>query len=396
VRILDFGLAQLPDTETLTASGDVPGTLAYIPPERLRGEDATPAADVWALGVILWEALAGRHPFWSGSVVETATLIQAGAPSLAALRPDLPKPLLALVARTLDRDPARRPTAAQLAEALRESRRPRSRRQRRQPALHLPDFVAQSRRVPLERLGSAGLAGLYAGWTSAELPFFPAGWPAGLGIATAALAFLRARIGLAIALAVPILPLGNISTGLALAYSALAAAWLALCWRDARNGLAFAAGPLLGLVGAIGLLPLVLARVRSAARRAALAAVGVLTAALVAGLRGAPLPFTGDAPPLGLGLTGSDSAPAVAGSLVDALAAQPALLVEAGALAVAAAALPFVRRRGLWPVALFGAALVVATVLAVPAAAAAPLVVTAWVTCGALAWLEVRHRDGGN
>src|SRR5205814_1523292 len=62
-RLLDFGLAQLPEAETLTAVGDVPGTLAYISPERLANEPAGPAADVWAVGVLLWEALAGWHPF---------------------------------------------------------------------------------------------------------------------------------------------------------------------------------------------------------------------------------------------------------------------------------------------------------------------------------------------
>ena len=59
VRLLDFGLALFDDADTLTAAGDVPGTLAYIAPERLAGHEATGAADVWAVGVILWEALAG-------------------------------------------------------------------------------------------------------------------------------------------------------------------------------------------------------------------------------------------------------------------------------------------------------------------------------------------------
>ena len=63
-RLLDFGLAQFDGADTLTAVGDVPGTLAYIAPERLAGAEATPESDVWAVGVLLWEALAGRHPFW--------------------------------------------------------------------------------------------------------------------------------------------------------------------------------------------------------------------------------------------------------------------------------------------------------------------------------------------
>ena len=67
VKLFDFGLAVMHEDEALTAVGDIPGTLAYISPERLRGEPARPAADVWAVGVLLWEALAGRHPFWGGS-----------------------------------------------------------------------------------------------------------------------------------------------------------------------------------------------------------------------------------------------------------------------------------------------------------------------------------------
>src|SRR4051794_16325767 len=58
VTLLDFGLAQMAEFDTLTALGDIPGTLAYISPERLHGRAATEAADVWAVGVVLWEALA--------------------------------------------------------------------------------------------------------------------------------------------------------------------------------------------------------------------------------------------------------------------------------------------------------------------------------------------------
>src|SRR6187431_490963 len=54
VRVLDFGLAQFDEADTLTAVGDVPGTLAYISPERLSGKEASERSDVWAVGVILW------------------------------------------------------------------------------------------------------------------------------------------------------------------------------------------------------------------------------------------------------------------------------------------------------------------------------------------------------
>src|SRR6266516_4553281 len=110
-RVLDFGLAQMAEAETLTEAGDVPGTLAYISPERLSGNEATPAADVWAVGVMLWEALAGRHPFLRSSLLETARAIEDGAPALESVRPDLPRGLLAAVGRALELQPGRRPDA---------------------------------------------------------------------------------------------------------------------------------------------------------------------------------------------------------------------------------------------------------------------------------------------
>ena len=106
VRLLDFGLALVTEEETLTAAGDVPGTLAYISPERLGGKPAEAAADVWSVGVMLWEALAHRHPFGGGRFLEVAKRIGRGAPSLASARPDLPRPLVDLINQALAVDPA--------------------------------------------------------------------------------------------------------------------------------------------------------------------------------------------------------------------------------------------------------------------------------------------------
>src|SRR6266702_2853705 len=113
-RLLDFGLARMAEAETLTAQGDVPGTLAYIAPERLAGKDACEGSDIWAVGVMLWESLAGRHPFWQTSMLDTARAIEHGAESLADLRPDLPKAVIHVVDRALSLSPARRPSAAEL------------------------------------------------------------------------------------------------------------------------------------------------------------------------------------------------------------------------------------------------------------------------------------------
>jgi hypothetical protein len=369
-RVLDFGLAQMAEAETLTEAGDVPGTLAYISPERLAGNDATPAADVWAVGVMLWEALAGRHPFWRGSMLETARAIEAGARPLGDLRPDLPKPLLRIVDATLSTNPARRPSARALAEALRGVTPSASIPHR--PALKLPGRVDAGHAV------TALLAAVLAGWTAAALPFYPHGWPLGLALAAAAATLFRERAGIAIALAVPVFPLGNVSLGLALLYAALAAGWLLVTWREPRAALLFVLGPLLAPVAALGLLPLAVARVRAAPLRALAVVLGVLTAALAAGIRHASLPLVGGATPLGLGVAGARDPFDVAGSLARAAGAQPALLVEACALALVAVALPQARARGRWAAAVLGAGMIVLTVAAVPSAAAVPLLLASW------------------
>jgi hypothetical protein len=372
-RLLDFGLARMAEAETLTAQGDVPGTLAYISPERLAGEESTAAADVWSIGVMLWESLSGRHPFWQTSMLETARAIEQGAPRLETLRPDLPKRLLELVDRSLSVNPERRPSAAELAHALRGAAAPR-----RKPQVRRAQGVA----VPMQatQAGAAVLAGGFAAWTAAELPFYPHGWAVGLALAAAAVTAFRARLGLALALAVPVLPLGNVSLGLALLYAALAAAWVVLSWREPRGALLFVFGPLLAPLAALGLVPLIASGLRAGPRRAAQAGLAVIAAGLVAGVRGAPLPFTGKAPPLGLGVAGSGDPFDVAGTLARAAFAQPALLLEGLAFAAIAFALPFAQARGRWGAAAAGAALLLFCVLAVPSAAAIPLVAAAWVT----------------
>jgi hypothetical protein len=376
-RVLDFGLARMAEAETLTAQGDVPGTLAYISPERLAGDDATEAADVWAVGVMLWESLAGRHPFWQTSMLDTARAIEAGAPSLATLRPDLPKQLIELVDRALSRNPSRRPTAAALADALRGASAHRRRKRARAFGLSVP--------VEAGRAGAAALAAAFVAWTAASIPFYPHGWAAGLAVLAAGVTAFRPRAGLAVALAVPVLPLGNVSLGLAILYGALALAWIVLCWREPRGGLLFALGPLLVPLSALGLVPLAAATLRAGPRRAAQAGLAVLVAAVVAGMRHATLPLVGSRPPLGLGIAGARDPLDVAGSLARAAAAHPGLLVEACVFSAVALALPFAHARGRWGAAALGGAMLVATVLAVPSAPAASLAAAAWLTAAAVA-----------
>ena len=220
--------------------------------------------------------------------------------------------------------------------------------------------------VASERLAPAALTGLATGWVASTLPFYPAGWPLGIAALGAALGFAAPRLGLLYALTVAFFPLANISLGLAVVYAAVAACWFALSWRDARAGLLLAIGPLLAPLAALALLPLAAQFAHGRARRAAQAGCALLLAALIAGLRRSSLPFDGSAPPLGLGIAGSGRPGAVAHALWAQLAAHPALIAEALVLGAAAALLPRARRRGPWPAAIFGAALLAATALLAP------------------------------
>ncbi|HEY2776659.1 MAG TPA: serine/threonine-protein kinase, partial [Gaiellaceae bacterium] len=383
VRLLDFGLAQMAEFDTLTGLGDIPGTLAYIAPERLQGLPATAAADVWGLGVVLWEALAGEHPFWGCDLSETSRSIQQGAPSLETLRPDLPRRIIETVDSALVSSPQRRPTAERLAAELRNL----PRRRRKNGGSSGPAAPARSfTEVAKDRLLPGALAGVASGWVAAALPFYPAGWPLGLAALAATLGFASPRAGLLFALLTAFFPLANISTGLAIVYVTVAVLWAALNWRDARTGLLLAAGPLASPLAALALLPLVAQAAQGRARRALHVAAAVLLAMVVAGIRRVPFPFDGSTPPLGLGLAGSTRPTAVAHTLWAELVSHPEITAEALVLAAAAAAVPYARGRGPWPAVIFAGTLLSLTATIAPEAALLPLVAAAWLTAAVLAF----------
>src|SRR5207237_4174437 len=107
----------------LTRKGDVLGTVDYMSPEQVEGDAATvgPGADVYALGVILYELLAGRRPFTgSPAVVLAATLVKP-PPSPNEVRPGVPTRLEEICLKALEKKPADRfATMAQFAAALAE------------------------------------------------------------------------------------------------------------------------------------------------------------------------------------------------------------------------------------------------------------------------------------
>jgi hypothetical protein len=387
VRLFDFGLAQLADADTLTAVGDVPGTLAYISPERLHGEQAGPPADVWAVGVLLWEALAGHHPFWRASPLETGEEIKTGAPSIREARPDLPDRLVAAVDAALEVEPAARPSAAGLARDLRDGWWERSpRRARVRPSLRLDPrrFVAGS--------VAPALAALAAGWAASALPFYPALWPLLLAALAAGLTVLRPRLGLAFTLAVAVFPLGNVSFGLAVAYALVAVGWLALMWRDSRRGLLFSSGLVLGPIGLLGLAPLVVLAARGTVRRIAHGAAAVLLAGAAAGIHGSDVPFTGR-PAEELGVRGSEHPVAVLQAVREWLEATPALGLEALILGLGAGSLVLVARRADLTIATLVGCFLAGTLLVAPTVAAFPLVATGWITYLALTLMSRRQPD---
>jgi len=384
IKLLDFGLAQFAEAETLTAAGDVPGTLAYISPERLAGEEASFAADIWAVGVVLWEALAGYHPFWASSPVETARRIDQGPPPLESVRPDLPKHLTDAVARATAVDPNKRPTAVQLAQRLRSALDQRARKRAR-AARGVPA-------PPVRRMVAAGAAAGFVGWSTAALPFYPAGWGWGLAAIAATTAALWPRLGLAVALGVVVLPIGNISFGLAVVYTVLAAAWLVATWRRSDEGLYPAVGPLLAPVGLLLLVPAALLPIRRAVWRATFGAAAVFTAAVVAGLRESTLPLSDrQAVPLGIG--GREDPGAVASALADALAARPEIGLTALVVAALAALLPLAAERGIWAVVGLGTAGIALLLLPIGNLSAVPVVAGIWLCCiGVTVRTETRRR----
>jgi hypothetical protein len=120
IRVLDFGIARRRfDIKRFTREGSTVGTPLYTSPEQARGRaDVDGRADIFSLGCVLYEALAGVPPFTGESPLEVMTKVCAGnAPELSSKRPGLPAVLSSLVRTMLASDPARRPqSAATLAE----------------------------------------------------------------------------------------------------------------------------------------------------------------------------------------------------------------------------------------------------------------------------------------
>jgi serine/threonine-protein kinase len=128
VKLADFGIAKAAEQSDITKVGSVLGTAAYLAPEQARGEPAGPPSDLYALGVVAYQLMAGRLPYDAGSLTDLARLQDTGPPPrLDELAPDVPSALAAAVARALHRDPEQRyADAAEMETALRDGLRGRA------------------------------------------------------------------------------------------------------------------------------------------------------------------------------------------------------------------------------------------------------------------------------
>ncbi|MBD8042395.1 protein kinase [Arthrobacter sp. Sa2BUA2] len=122
VKITDFGIARLADQVPLTATGQVMGTAQYLAPEQATGQQATGSSDIYALGVIGYELLAGTRPFSGESQIAIALAQVNDTPP--PLPESIPAPVRALIMSMLAKDPADRPADAEaLARAVEAIRR---------------------------------------------------------------------------------------------------------------------------------------------------------------------------------------------------------------------------------------------------------------------------------
>ncbi|WP_345042766.1 serine/threonine-protein kinase, partial [Georgenia daeguensis] len=175
VKLTDFGISLGANQEPMTSAGMVMGTAQYLPPEQAMGRAATPAGDVYALGVMAYECLAGHRPFTGSTQVDIAFAhVNQPVPPLPA---SVPAPVAAVVERMLAKDPARRPASAlacacELEAAL---HRTTPRRSRRAPA------AGTRRAVRAEQRADDGGPGLRAhgGGTAVATPAAPVAGPPG-------------------------------------------------------------------------------------------------------------------------------------------------------------------------------------------------------------------------
>lgn len=147
-KVIDFGIAQHEDASELTAPGSLLGSAAFTAPELARGEAATAAADLFALGCLLVYAIGGAPPFGQGAAAATLYRIVHESPDLGALS-GVDNNLRDLVTACLDKDPAARPTPDEIITRLRPPPAPTASAADCAPPVPLPSATASPAPVPV-------------------------------------------------------------------------------------------------------------------------------------------------------------------------------------------------------------------------------------------------------
>ena len=151
-KLMDFGVARQVDDTMVTQAGMMVGSPVYMAPELIGGAEANAASDLWSLGVLLYEMLAGKPPFTGRTI--PVVLYQVTHEPIPPV-PGLPPAVQSVLARALDRDPAHRyPSARALAVAFHEAVAPR------QPRVSLPTTPPVGRKTRRHSRAPWGLAAL--------------------------------------------------------------------------------------------------------------------------------------------------------------------------------------------------------------------------------------------
>lgn len=216
-KVTDFGIARAVDIEEATTTGTVVGTSHYLSPEQARGQKADPQSDVYSLGAVLYELLAGQVVFPGDNFVTVAMRhVREPVPSLLEKRPEVSVRLASAVERALEKQPARRfgsmeEFVAELQACLDELGEDRD----QEPTLIVPSPAsrARPRRGEVDENHQVALPGKEAGGEGARRSRRPIGLViGGLVIAALATGLYLARIG----------PLGGHSPGPPIALTAVA------------------------------------------------------------------------------------------------------------------------------------------------------------------------------
>jgi hypothetical protein len=348
-KLTDFGVARIAGEDVLTRTGDVVGTLAYMAPEQAEGRDAGAEADLYALALVLYEALAGVNPVRGRGAASTARRVGARLPALGRLRRDLPLDLCGAIDRAVLPRPEQRGTIEDLRLAL---------------ALALPGVgdeagtiagsplegiaeaaVPRARTRPVARVLAAVAAGALAAAAVAWLGPAPPLPPAAAGAVAAALVAVLPRAGwIALAVALARWVAADQRPGPAAAPTA------ALLRRGGPLWSAPAIAPVLGLAGLGGAWPALAGQAARPWHRLALGALGAWWLVLAEAVAGERL-ATG--PPRDMGDWQRSTQHAWTDVLVP-IVTNGALLVAA-LWALAALALPYVVRGRVFALDLVGA-----------------------------------------